>query len=143
MCLWSWRCFYCNFTSSVLLIRNLLDGCPVFSLPPPLLLHLLLFFLFLLLSQHTSYSFQILIPNRHKEMCLESMFVSRWCDSPLHHFVPHLLILFVENLGMYMMSVFSRLAICFQRNSSDFYIYSTLCFSRTATASYVIFKAAL
>ena len=27
--------FYCNFTYSVLLIRNLLNGCPVFSCPPP------------------------------------------------------------------------------------------------------------
>ena len=57
--------------------------------------------------------------------------------------MPCLLIQFVENLELCLMSLFSRLAICFQRNLSDFYISSTLCFPRTATAISVIFKAAL
>jgi len=73
--------FYCNFTSSVLLIRNLLNGCPVFFFAPPLLLLLVppppTPLSLLVLSQCTLYSFHILIPQHHEEMCLESVLVSR------------------------------------------------------------------
>ena len=139
--------FYCNFTSSVLLIRNLLNGCPVFfssSSPPPPLPSCSS-------SSYSSFS-SCYCPNT---LCTVSIFsflnTMKKCawnqcwsqDDVVVLCIILCLIYWFCLLRMYALSLFSRLAICFQRNSSDFFISSTLCFPRTTTASSIIFKAAL